>query len=352
MKILKEDIQFPNFQLDNKLKMFLSLDEVKEAFEESNIQKIYTMYTKIIGSDSLDMTKLFFNLGINPLTYLTDIPDYAFYKIDLNPLIFNNQLKYINYRTFEGNNIIDSISIPDSCKLIDNYAFARCSNLQKVQLGNGVQELGENCFEDDEKLTHITLPKSLQSINLNIFSRSGVEDLSYTGIVDEFIQKLYNKTLIGLHIKITKVNCSDGVLDLKKYFNDPELISPDITNATGLFRIKNYIGDYNAYTLTVKKYDPKFGTFGFGWTANQGVSHSSEITFTTEAEATDFIKKANLQGNIRLGRTNKPYNLYRVNTVAGPCYLTEQYIKWVLSDAVLHNKDLNKKLPSRLIIRP
>lgn len=348
MRLLKEDIQFPNFKLNNELKWFLSLDEVKEAFKELNIQKIYTMHVKVIEPDCLDVTKLFFNLGINPLTYLTDIPDYAFYEIDLNPLIFNNQLEYINYKTFEGNNIIDSISIPDSCKLIDNYAFARCSNLQKVQLGNGVQELGENCFEGDEKLTHIILPKSLQLIDLNTFSRSSVEDLSYTGTVDEFIQKLYNETLIGLHIKITKVNCSDGVLDLKKYFNDPELIKPDMTNATGLFRIRNS----NSYTLTVRKYDPKSDTFGFGWTANQSVVHSSEITFATEAEAIDFIKKADLQGDIKLGRTNKPYNLYRVNTQAGPCYLTEQYINWVLSDAFVNNKDLNKKLPSRLIIRP
>lgn len=351
MRLLKEDIQFPDFELGDKLKRFLNLDEVREAFKESDIQKIYTMYKKskyFINLDTLDITKLFFNLGINPLTYLTDIPDYAFYEIDLNPLIFNNNLRYINYRTFEGNQAIDSISIPDSCELIDNYAFSRCYNLQEIYLGTNIQELGENCFWMDEKLTQVTLPRSLKSINLNIFTRSGVHDLSYTGTSDDFIQKLENKTLIGLYTKISEVKCYDKILDLKKYFNDPELIQPDITNATGLFRIRTS----NSYTLTARKYDPKSDTFGFDWTANQGVVHSSEITFTTESEANDFIEKANLQGDIKLSRTNKPYSLYKVDTQAGPCYLTKQYIEWLLLDTVMNNRDINKKLPSRLIVRP
>lgn len=351
MKLLKEDIQFPDFELGDKLKRFLNLDEVKEAFKESDIQKIYTIYKKskyFISLDNLDITKLFFNLGINPLTYLTDIPDYAFYEIDLNPLIFNNNLKYINYRAFEGNQVIDSISIPDSCEKIEAFAFANCLNLHKVHLGNNIQELGFNCFYNDNKLTSITLPRSLQSIYLNSFLSSGVEDLSYTGTADDFVQKLENKTLIGLDVKITKVSCSDKLLDLKEYFNDPELIQPDITNATGLFRIRTT----NSYTLTARKYDPKSDTFGFDWTANQGVVHSSEITFTTEKEATDFIEKANLQSDIKLGRTNKPYSLYKVDTQAGPCYLTKQYIEWLLLDTVMNNRDINKKLPSRLIVRP
>lgn len=350
MKLLKEDIQFPDFKLDDKLKKFLNLDEVKEAFKESDIQKIYDMYTRYRGYESNDnnITMLFFNLGINPLTYLVDIPDYTFYGIDLNPLTFNNQLRYIGYKSFMNNKAVQSISIPDSCEKIEAFAFANCLNLHKVHLGNNIQELGNGCFYSDSKLTSVTLPRSLQSINLSSFLSSGVEDLSYTGTADDFIQKLENKTLIGLDIKITKVSCSDKLLDLKEYFNQPELIQPDITNATGLFRIRTT----NSYTLTARKYDPKSNTFGFGWTANQGVVHSSEITFTSESEANDFIEKANLRSDIKLGRTNKPYDLYKVDTQAGPCYLTKQYIKWLLWDSVMNNKDINKKLPSRLIVRP
>lgn len=349
MKLLKEDIKFPDSELSYKLRGFMKLDAVQEAFKDSDIQKIFDMYTKYKGYEAEDnsITKLFFNLDINPLPYLINIPYFAFYNIDLNPITFNNRLKSIDYSAFMNNKAIQSISIPDSCEKIAGGAFANCLNLHEVHLGNNIQELDNECFYNDSKLTSITLPKSLQSITLNSFLSSGVEDLSYTGTADDFVQKLENKTLIGLDIKITKVNCSDGVLDLKKYFNEPELIQPNITNATGLFRLRTS----NSYTLTARKYDPKSDTFGFGWTANQGVVHSSEITFTTEKEATNFIKKANLQGDIKLGRTNKPYDLYKVDTQAGPCYLTKQYIEWLLWDSVMNNKDINKKLPSRLIVR-
>lgn len=351
MKLLKEDIQFPDFELSDRLKRFLTLDEVKEAFQSYNIQEVYKLYESYTHTTSLntDITQLLFNLGINPLNYLTIIPECCFYRIDINPLILNDHTQSIGDSAFEGNFSVDFISVPSSCKVIGSYAFGRCHNLLKIDLGIGVQELGEKCFFDDSKLTQITLPKSLKSINLNIFRQSNVSKLSFTGTADEFVQKLENKTLIGLDVKITEVNCSDKVLDLKKYFNDPELIQPDITNATGLFRIRN---TKYYYTLTARKYDPKSDTFGFGWTANQGVVHSSEITFTTEKEATDFIEKANLQGDIKLGRTNKPYDLYKVNTQAGPCYLTKQYIEWLFLDTVMNNRDLNKKLPPRLIIRP
>ena len=43
MKLLKEDIQFPYFKLGDTLKTFLNLDEVKEAFQSSNIQEIYKL---------------------------------------------------------------------------------------------------------------------------------------------------------------------------------------------------------------------------------------------------------------------------------------------------------------------
>lgn len=349
MKLLKEDTQFPDLELGDTLKKFLALDEVKEAFQSSNIQEVYKLYESYTHNKYMntDITRLLFNLGINPLNYLTIIPTYCFYSMDINPLILNNQTQSIGGSAFEGNNNVNSISVPSSCKVIGNYVFARCSNLQKIDLSSGVQELGENCFFRDDELTQITLPKSLKSINLNTFRQSNVSKLSFAGTADEFTEKLENNTLIGLDVKITEVNCSDKVLDLKKYFKDPELIQPDITNATGLFRIRTS----NSYTLTARKYDPKSNTFGFGWTANQGIVHSSEITFTTEKEATDFIEKANLQGDIKLGRTNKPYDLYKVNTQAGPCYLTKQYIEWLFLDTVMNNRDINKKLPSRLIVR-
>ena len=351
MKLLKEDIKFPDVKIDDRFKGFLSHDNVRKAFQESDFEELYNLSTRYVGEYfNSKLSSLLLSLDINPIKYLTVIPSYSFFYIDLDDddVEFNPQLKTIEENAFNSNDAITLVSIPDSCNYIGNYAFSDCHSLQEIKLGNNVEQLGRGCFFNDNKLLSITLPRSMQSIDLDTFDRSGITEIQYQGTSDEFAQKLQQKTLIGSSTKVKKIICSDKTQDLKEYFNDPELIQPDIVNSTGFFRIKGY----NSYTLTVRKYDPKSDTFGFGWTSNQGVVHSSEITFTSEAEANNFIQKANLTGVEGLRKTNKPYSLYKVNTEAGPCYLTEQYINWLFVNTVVNNRDLNKKLPSRLIVRP
>ena len=349
MKLLKEYIHFPDVEMDDRFKEFLSHDTVRKAFQESDFEELYNLSTRYVGEYfNSNLSSLLLSLGINPIKDLTVIPAYSFVDIDMDDIQFNPQLKTIEENAFSSNTAITLVSIPDSCKYIENYAFSNCHNLQEIKLGNNVEQLGLSCFFNDNKLLSITLPRSMQSIDLGTFSGSGITEIQYQGTSDEFAQKLRQKTLIGSDTKVKKIICSDKTQDLKEYFNDPELIQPDIVNSTGFFRIKGY----HSYTLTVRKYDPKSDTFGFGWTSNQGVVHSSEITFTSEAEANNFIQKANLTGVEGLRKTNKPYSLYKVNTEAGPCYLTEQYINWLFVNTVTNNRDLNKKLPSRLIVRP
>lgn len=349
MKLLKEYMQFPDVKMDDRFKEFLSHDDVKKAFQKSDFEELYNLSKEYVGEYfNSKLSSLLLSLDINPIKYLTVIPTYSFVDIDMDDVQFNPQLKAIGENAFSSNTAITLVSIPDSCKYINNYAFSDCDNLQEIKLGNNIEQLGLGCFINDNKLLSITLPRSMQSIDLGTFSESGITEIQYQGTSDEFIQKLRQKTLIGSSTKVNKIICSDKTQDLKEYFNDPELIQPDIVNSTGFFRIKGY----HSYTLTVRKYDPKSDTFGFGWTSNQGVVHSSEITFTSEAEANNFIQKANLTGVEGLRKTNKPYSLYKVNTEAGPCYLTEQYINWLFVNTVTNNRDLNKKLPSRLIVRP
>lgn len=195
MKILKEDIQFPDFRITNGLKAFLHLDEVKKAFKLSDIQKIYDMYIKYekYTNSNNNITKLFFNLDINPLTYLTDIPDSAFYGIDLSPLIFNNQLKYIGYGSFSYNRVVKSISIPDSCEKIGSLAFANCPNLQEIHLGNNIQKLGEKCFEYDNKLTHIVLPENIEAINEFAFTRSWIRSITIPKSCGYFFNNIFQE---------------------------------------------------------------------------------------------------------------------------------------------------------------
>ena len=58
------------------------------------------------------------------------------------------------------NSKITSITIPDTLKDIETYAFSDCTNLTQINWGAGVESLGVGAFEDCTGLTEITIPKT------------------------------------------------------------------------------------------------------------------------------------------------------------------------------------------------
>lgn len=65
---------------------------------------------------------------------------------------------------------IFSITLPDTVVSIGSYAFASCTKLTSVGLGNGLTSIGSNAFSNCESLTEIDLGDSLVTIEFCAFS--------------------------------------------------------------------------------------------------------------------------------------------------------------------------------------
>ena len=78
------------------------------------------------------------------------------------------EITRIGSEAFKSNLTITSITIPDSIKTIREKAFQNCSNLINVDLGNGVDWIGEYAFADTG-LTSITIPGSIKNISVKAF---------------------------------------------------------------------------------------------------------------------------------------------------------------------------------------
>lgn len=65
---------------------------------------------------------------------------------------------------FKDNMMVQEITLPDSIKYIDNYAFDGCENLVKINLPEGLTEIGEMAFGTCYKLSQTELPDSLEII--------------------------------------------------------------------------------------------------------------------------------------------------------------------------------------------
>ena len=69
-----------------------------------------------------------------------------------------------------GNEIIISITLPDSVHTIEQFAFFACLNLTSITLSNNLQTIDRQAFATCISLESITLPASLQTIGNGAFS--------------------------------------------------------------------------------------------------------------------------------------------------------------------------------------
>lgn len=77
----------------------------------------------------------------------------------------------INTGAFSGNTAITSVVIPDSVTtLTGSHTFYGCTNLRRVQFGNGVTEIPEYTFYECPSLTEVVISDSVTKIGVLAFS--------------------------------------------------------------------------------------------------------------------------------------------------------------------------------------
>lgn len=95
----------------------------------------------------------------------------------------------IRYRAFAFQEEITSVVIPSSVKKICTQAFMGCAKLEKIELSEGLEYIGENAFMNCPKVTSIVIPKSVKTICDNIFASSAnLTKVYYAGTAEEFGQ--------------------------------------------------------------------------------------------------------------------------------------------------------------------
>ena len=134
-----------------------------------------------------------------------------------------------------ANTGITSITIPCSVKKIEDYAFANCTKLTKVDLGS-IEEMSYKVFSGCTSLTAITIPKTLKKgtisegclSNPNITSITLEEGLTVipeglcanTGITNIIIPTSVKKIELWAFLnctKLDKITILDNVTDMSYY---------------------------------------------------------------------------------------------------------------------------------------
>ena len=96
-----------------------------------------------------------------------------------------------------ADSMIESVSMPDSLKQIEQHAFNSCKCLMHVDIGKGLTNLGEPfslgaMFNGCRSLQHIDIPENIKSISSNCFSNSGLTSVT----LHEGLEKISRRILV------------------------------------------------------------------------------------------------------------------------------------------------------------
>ncbi|OQA27137.1 MAG: hypothetical protein BWY61_00327 [Firmicutes bacterium ADurb.Bin354] len=94
----------------------------------------------------------------------------------IETVVIPNNVKYIGAFAFQGCDNLKSVEA-SRIKVIDEYAFSDDIKLERVELGENVQNIGERAFAECHALTYIPSRSSLKEIGWGAFSECGIEEL-------------------------------------------------------------------------------------------------------------------------------------------------------------------------------
>ena len=119
-------------------------------------------------------------LSITIPSSVTEIEDGAFHStFYLERVNLNEGLESIGNRSFENSNSIKELKFPSTLKSIGEKSFYDNSSLVKLELNDGLETIGENAFLGCRSLKSITIPASVTSIGEKAFGYYTTEKNEY-----------------------------------------------------------------------------------------------------------------------------------------------------------------------------
>lgn len=94
------------------------------------------------------------------------------------PETFNNYTVTVIGHSVFNDKDITSVTMPDTIKEIQDYAFSSNRKLTSVKLSENLQVIGSNAFFNCRSLKSIELPASIKSVDVYAFSAAGFETVT------------------------------------------------------------------------------------------------------------------------------------------------------------------------------
>lgn len=206
----------------DKIKDLLALPETIEYINNNEFRYIYWDAEEYEADPEIvgNLTYTLLEAGLDPLkldrvlSYSIPYGYLAYTRIkDFEvPSSINN----VGMKAFQSSRLEKFICPKDSQLALLGYkAFNGCQKLKEVYLPESVKDIRSSCFKDCHLLEKINIPAKCILGDDVFFNCYNLNQIEYSGTKDQLIKNSLYKQLIGNGFYINKVNCVDGVFEIK-----------------------------------------------------------------------------------------------------------------------------------------
>lgn len=139
---------------------------------------IFNLFNRPSNAKSIERIRKITGMSQEEFDRIVSVDDDGAYYAK-NALLFASELNTTQYQVKDGTQIIQrsafwdsnvkNVTLPESIRTIDVYAFDGAKELTGVNIPNGVSEIKEGTFQGCESLQSILLPKSCTSVAKKAF---------------------------------------------------------------------------------------------------------------------------------------------------------------------------------------
>lgn len=170
------------------------IEKHKELIEEENFDALYSK-VKGTGVTPAALTKVFLEIGVDPMIYFHDTIPYAYATtLPLTTIDIPDGILSVGIYAFDGCFNLTSVTLPESLTSIRSNAFARCSKLTNINLPENISNIRPCAFESCYDLKDIKLPNSLTVVDPECFSYcKGLESVIFGNKLEEIKTQAFSR---------------------------------------------------------------------------------------------------------------------------------------------------------------
>lgn len=194
MEILQQENSGEDMEFSNDIKQFI--ENYKSFIEHDQWEFIYDELSNyntkpaLIGAEIAQLTTIFSQAGINPLDYLTYIPEgYFFLHTDLAIYKVPDNIVEIRSTAFESSTIKKLIA--NSVENISSNAFFDCSQLIEIELSEKINNIKPAAFDQCNHLSKIKYNNTFYNLSSKDIDWSRIKENSQS---DKLIIECTDKT--------------------------------------------------------------------------------------------------------------------------------------------------------------